>query len=50
MTGYGAAWYDGFNARWWTIRPFWRGKKYLRAWDNGARRRRFLRGLVRILS
>lgn len=37
---YAHAWWLGYVAslRWFYIRPFWRGKKYLKAWDNGFKR------------
>ena len=39
---YAAAWWDGYRSglRLFHIRPFWRGKKYLKAWDNGFYRSR----------
>jgi hypothetical protein len=35
--GYSDAWQDGYSAAlaWFHIKPFWRGFKYRKAWDNG---------------
>ena len=39
--GYAHAWWAGFRSWPVTLYPFWRGKKYRKAWDNGRRARKY---------